>query len=121
MRDNRGFTVMELVTVIGIMAILTYRLSNDADAYGITRPRKARDQARFTPPMIPKQLPISQNENIKVKLIEPKYKEDTEILKIDDHKFIEWFFKPKAGEKIEIPFNYSVEYPIGTKIIKRQP
>ena len=62
------------------------------------------------------QLPISQNEKIKVKLIEPSYKEDTEILKINEHKYIEWFFEPKAGEEILIPFKYSVEYPIGTQI-----
>ncbi len=62
------------------------------------------------------QLPISQNEKIKVKLIEPTYKEDTEILKINEHKYIEWFFEPKPGEEIEIPFKYSIEYPLGTQI-----
>ena len=62
------------------------------------------------------QLPISQNENIKVKLIEPAYKEDTDILKINEHKYIEWFFQPKPGEEIIIPFKYSVEYPIDTQI-----
>ncbi|MDA3813626.1 MAG: mucoidy inhibitor MuiA family protein [Candidatus Cloacimonetes bacterium] len=62
------------------------------------------------------QLPISQNEKIKVKLIEPKYKENTEILKINEHKYIEWFFEPKPGEEINIPFKYSVEYPIGVQI-----
>ena len=62
------------------------------------------------------QLPISQNENIKVKLIKPAYKEDTDILKINEHKYIEWFFQPKPGEEIIIPFKYSVEYPIDTQI-----
>ncbi len=62
------------------------------------------------------QLPISQNEKIKVKLIEPEYKEDTEILKINEHKYVEWFFQPKPGEMIKIPFKYSVEYPSGTNI-----
>lgn len=62
------------------------------------------------------QLPISQNEKIKVKLIEPKYKENTEILKINEHKYIEWFFEPQPGEEIIIPFKYSVEYPLGTQI-----
>ncbi len=62
------------------------------------------------------QLPISQNEKVKVKLIEPAYKENTEILKINEHKYIEWFFEPKPGEEILIPFKYSVEYPIGTQI-----
>jgi len=62
------------------------------------------------------QLPISQNEKIKVKLIEPNYKEDTEILKINEHKYVEWFFNPKPGEKLNIPFKFSVEYPSGTNI-----
>lgn len=62
------------------------------------------------------QLPISQNEKVKVKLIEPAYKEDTEILKINEHKYIEWFFEPKPGEEILIPFKYSIEYPIGMQI-----
>ncbi|MDP8269396.1 MAG: mucoidy inhibitor MuiA family protein [Candidatus Tenebribacter davisii] len=62
------------------------------------------------------QLPISQNEKIKVKLIEPNYKDDTEILKINEHKYVEWFFNPKPGEKLNIPFKFSVEYPIGTQI-----
>ena len=62
------------------------------------------------------QLPISQNEKIKVKLIEPKYKENTEILKINEHKYIEWFFEPQPGEEIIIPFKYSVEYPLGMQI-----
>ncbi len=62
------------------------------------------------------QLPISQNEKVKVKLIEPAYKEDTKDLKINEHKYIEWFFEPKPGEEILIPFKYSVEYPIGTQI-----
>lgn len=62
------------------------------------------------------QLPISQNENIKVKLIEPTYKKDTDILKINEHKYVEWFFKPQPGEEISIPFKYSVEYPINTEL-----
>lgn len=62
------------------------------------------------------QLPISQNEKIKVKLIDPSYKEDTEILKINEHKYIEWFFEPKPGEEILIPFKYSVEYPLDTQV-----
>lgn len=62
------------------------------------------------------QLPISQNESIKVKLIEPAYKENTDKLKLNEHKFIEWFFMPEPGEVIKIPFKYSVEYPLDAQL-----
>ena len=57
------------------------------------------------------QIPISQNEDIVVELIEPEYKEDTDHLKMNEQNFIEWFFNPEPGEEIEIPFKYSLEYP----------
>ena len=63
------------------------------------------------------QLPISGNEHILVTLIEPKYDKNTDLLKMDSHKNMEWFFKPKAGEKIEIPFKFSVDYPKDSRII----
>ena len=57
------------------------------------------------------QIPLSQNERIKVELIKPEYKKDTDVLKMNKQKYIEWFFEPKAGQEIKIPFKYSVEYP----------
>lgn len=57
------------------------------------------------------QLPISNDQSIAVKLIEPQYKEDTDVLKKNEENFLEWFFKMKPGEKQEIPFKFSVEYP----------
>lgn len=62
------------------------------------------------------QLPISENEDIEVKLIEPKYKEDTDDLKMTEENFLEWFFVLKPGEKIEIPFKYSIDYPRNYKL-----
>jgi uncharacterized protein (TIGR02231 family) len=62
------------------------------------------------------QIPISQHENIKVELIKPEYKKDTDVLKMNKQKYIEWFFEPKAGQEIKIPFKYSVEYPKDMKI-----
>lgn len=62
------------------------------------------------------QIPISGNQEININLIEPKYKDDTDKLKKNEHDYIEWKFKPKPGEKIEIPFSFSVEYPKGKEI-----
>ncbi|MCF7858210.1 MAG: mucoidy inhibitor MuiA family protein [Candidatus Cloacimonetes bacterium] len=62
------------------------------------------------------QLPISQNENLKVKLLEPAYKEDTKELKINEFKYLEWRIELKPNEEKKIPFRYSVEYPKGTQL-----
>ncbi|MDJ1468888.1 mucoidy inhibitor MuiA family protein [Cytophagaceae bacterium DM2B3-1] len=57
------------------------------------------------------QLPISGNEQIKVQLLEPTYKENTDALKKNELEYLEWFYKIKAGEEILIPFKFTVEYP----------
>ena len=57
------------------------------------------------------QLPISQNDDIKVELISPKYKEDTDSLKLDKQKFIKWIYEIESKEKLEIDFIYAVESP----------
>lgn len=57
------------------------------------------------------QLPVSQTEQIVVELLAPKYKEDTDSLKMNEHKYLEWFFELEAGEEQKIPFKFSVEYP----------
>ncbi|MCF8069067.1 MAG: mucoidy inhibitor MuiA family protein [Desulfobacterales bacterium] len=63
------------------------------------------------------QIPISNNQAVVVELIEPQYKEDTDKLKKNEHDFLEWYFKPEAGEKITIPFQFSVEYPKDQKAV----
>ncbi len=62
------------------------------------------------------QIPISGNSDIEVSLVEPKYKDDTDTIKMNDHKFIEWFFKPEAGQTIEIPFRFMIEHPNSIQI-----
>lgn len=57
------------------------------------------------------QIPISQHEDIKVELLEPEYKKDTEKLKINENKFIEWNFTLEPQEEKEISLKFSVEYP----------
>lgn len=56
------------------------------------------------------QIPISQNNDIKVVLIEPKYKEDTESLKMTESMFLKWEIKLKAEEEYVITVKFSVEY-----------
>lgn len=57
------------------------------------------------------QLPISGNEQIKIQLVEPTFKENSDTLKKNELDYLEWFFKPKSGEEILIPFKFSVEFP----------
>ena len=57
------------------------------------------------------QLPISGNEQLKIHLIEPTYKENTDRLKKNEMEYLEWFFIAKPNEEIQIPFKFSVEHP----------
>jgi uncharacterized protein (TIGR02231 family) len=57
------------------------------------------------------QLPISNDQNLTVELIEPKYKADTETLKINENRYLEWLFKLKPGQEVKVPFSFSVTYP----------
>lgn len=57
------------------------------------------------------QLPISGNEQLKVHLLEPVYKEGNDQLKKTDLEYLEWFFLLKPEEEVKIPFKFSVEHP----------
>jgi uncharacterized protein (TIGR02231 family) len=57
------------------------------------------------------QIPVSQNQDIKVELLDPKYKEDSPNLKKTDDGIIEWNQKINPGEKFQIGLKFSVEYP----------
>jgi uncharacterized protein (TIGR02231 family) len=62
------------------------------------------------------QLPIPGDGDIKVELVEPKWKENTAVLKKNETQYLEWYFKMTAGEKITIPFKFTVEYPEGKTV-----
>ncbi|MDF7798232.1 mucoidy inhibitor MuiA family protein [Pontiellaceae bacterium B1224] len=62
------------------------------------------------------QLPISSNEDIEVKLLEPDYSKDTDSLKIDDEQRISWFQTLEPGAEWEIPFSFYVDAPKEMKI-----
>jgi uncharacterized protein (TIGR02231 family) len=57
------------------------------------------------------QLPISQDKNVVVKLIDPKYSKDSESLKKSNQDIFEWLIPLKSGESKKVAFSYSVEYP----------
>jgi uncharacterized protein (TIGR02231 family) len=63
------------------------------------------------------QVPISQSQDVKVELIEPKIKENTDSLKKLDDGSIEWILNIPEGEKIRLDLKFSVEYPRGESII----
>jgi uncharacterized protein (TIGR02231 family) len=57
------------------------------------------------------QLPLSNHEAIKVVLEEPRYEKDTEALKLNEQKFLEWRLRLGAGDKLDLPFRFAVERP----------
>ena len=57
------------------------------------------------------QVPIADHEDIKVVIEEPAYAKDTDGLKMNESKFLEWRLPLKAGEKKDVPFRFAVEHP----------
>jgi len=57
------------------------------------------------------QIPVSQNQEIKVELLEPKYKEDSETLKKGIDGTIEWTQNLNTDEKVKLGLKFSIEYP----------
>jgi uncharacterized protein (TIGR02231 family) len=57
------------------------------------------------------QIPISQNAEIKVDLLEPKIKENADTPKKNDDGSIEWILKLGEGETCELDLKFAVEYP----------
>ncbi len=62
------------------------------------------------------QTPVSSHQDIVVKLMEPQLDKESPAIKKNELNYIEWFFKMNAGEKIKIPFVYTVEYPEGRQV-----
>jgi uncharacterized protein (TIGR02231 family) len=58
------------------------------------------------------QLPVSTDQKLVVKLLDPKYQKDTEALKKNNQDMLEWLMTLKPGESRKLPFSYSVEYPL---------
>jgi uncharacterized protein (TIGR02231 family) len=63
------------------------------------------------------QVPASNHEDIKVIFEEPRYEKDTEDLKMNESKFLEWRLPLKAGAKQDLPFRFAVERPEDIQVI----
>ena len=57
------------------------------------------------------QIPMSSDERIKVELHQPRYSKDSDTLKMNEQKFIEWLFELEPAQEVKVPFEYLVEYP----------
>ena len=55
-------------------------------------------------------IPMSRDEAIKVELIKPVVKSKSTTRVLTKRKMLEWYFKPKPGDKIEIPIEFTVQY-----------
>ncbi len=64
------------------------------------------------------QVPVAKNDDIKVKLIRPKRnsKSKGQTIHFNNLGGIEWVFHPEPGEEIQIPLEYSLQYPLGKQV-----
>ncbi len=63
------------------------------------------------------QIPVSNDNDIEVELIEPVYEADTEALKKNDLGHLEWQFNMEAGVEKIIDLKYSVVYHEDTVVV----
>lgn len=63
------------------------------------------------------QVPASNHEDIKVVFEEPRYEKDTDDLKMNESKFLEWRLPLKAGAKQDLPFRFAVERPEDVQVV----
>ena len=62
-------------------------------------------------------IPVSLDDNIKVELLSPKYKEDTENIQLDKHGILTQKIEIKSQEEQKLLIKFDVEYPKETKIV----
>lgn len=63
------------------------------------------------------QIPVSNDNDIEVELIEPVYEEDTDVLKKNDLGHLEWSSKMEAGTEKVVGLKYSVVYHEDTVVV----
>jgi uncharacterized protein (TIGR02231 family) len=63
------------------------------------------------------QLPLSQHEDIKVVLEEPRHDKDTEAFRRTEQQRLEWRLRLAAGQKTDLPFRFAVERPEDVLIV----
>lgn len=63
------------------------------------------------------QVPVSQNQEIKIELLEPKIKENTELLKKSDDGGVEWNLSLEPGTKTLLNLKFTVEFPKDQQVV----
>ena len=63
------------------------------------------------------QVPASNHEDIKVVFEEPRYEKDTDDLKLNESKVLEWRLPLQAGAKQDLPFRFAVERPEDIQVV----
>jgi len=61
-------------------------------------------------------LPKSQDGSIKVKLIEPDVNAENTVATLNEANIVEWEISLKANSKVELPFQYTVEYDLNREL-----
>lgn len=82
--------------------------------YAITVKNGKRGSVLLT---VSDQLPISSNEQIVVKPLEPAWVKDTDALKKSDLDVYEWTLRLAPGKETVLTLAFSVEYPKGTPVV----
>jgi len=62
------------------------------------------------------QLPVSANEQIVVKALDPVYVKDSDVLRKLESETFEWTLRLAPGKEASIQLSFSVEYPRGTPV-----
>ena len=57
------------------------------------------------------QLPIAQNDEIKVQLLAPVYTQDTDTLTINKLKYLNWSYQLQSNQELKIPFEFAITFP----------
>ncbi len=81
--------------------------------YVITVKNAKRSEIKLS---VSDQVPISSNDQIVVKTLEPVYAKDSDTLKKLEGETFEWSLRLAPGKEEKLPLSFSVEYPRGTPV-----
>jgi len=62
------------------------------------------------------QLPLSNNEQIKVKLNEPQVVKGNNAFVIDENNHLVWTITIEGGKETRLAYHYTIEYPVDKDI-----
>ena len=87
--------------------------SDYVNAYGLDVTNNKKSEQTI---ILKDHIPISGNQEISVKLIQPVFKENGKELTKNDEQILTWTKRIKSKEKLSLPFSFSVEYPAGVRL-----